>query len=1019
MKVRFIIDRFCWIVGLLSLLCGLSAASANPGQEDWKTLETPHFLIHFDAEHKVLAQRLAAIAENVYSLTTSWLQWQPRDKTEVVLDDSLDLSNGSATPLPFNRSTIYLQAPDSGELISNEPWLEQVFTHEFIHIVHMDQATRFPGGLRKIFGRILFSFPQIFSPKWVVEGLAVYGETDQEKGFGRGQSAFYEAMMRTEVMSGVRSLTELSYHGYQGTNWPRGQVYLYGYYFFEFIESTYGRDKIIAYINNWNNNIVPWRMDARAQQVFGVTGKALWSQFSAWLHEKFDPQIELLAARQQATSVITSAPDNVVSNPVWLDNGDFYYYEDDGSSPARIVRLNAEGEQTIDEVDGFLMFDVNQSGDILLSRLEICDEDYLYADLYLWNQEDKDWDRLTHCGRYTRAVWSRDGQQIAVVRKGDGTASLELLDRQRLVENRSLLGSRFELENPATDFELLSNLAIGDTIGQLDWSPDGRFLVATVKRQQSGWNLERFDLGQRRWQTLTQDAQIQRVPHLSRDGRSVYYVADSLLDAETQTHQLAVMSLDLDTLSSTRLSISPTATLEFAVSPDERRIRRVDYTAEGKQILEQALSPAGQRPVLAEDTESSLRPADRAEQTAVVSAGNEMLVKAIPTKENAAQEQEDVSQVQAFVNSDAYFPEQYDQLKNYNPLLSMRPRAWWIWLTSDSIDNTSAQLIVDGADARNHHFWQAAPSVFFDKETLGGSLSYIYKNRFALIATRDVETVQDEDEEKDRPSIWDLEERLQAIYIQPFSSLSQRLYFSLGLATESIERRVQRDDNSIARSSRRDNLAGLSVTWDTTQRFLYSISPESGRTLKFNGEQYGVIEEGTFDGLMTYLDWREYLSLGQSHVLALRWVEGRAEDDTEGFRLGGSSDDFATVAGAIGFGRNEFMLRGYDDNIDELAGQRLRLGSVEWRIPLFEHYDGFFIPPLGVGRGSMAVFVDGGATWDDDEDPDYLYGAGVEFSPQLLIGYDNLSLNTSFGMAYGFDQALGDVQFYFRLGLLL
>ena len=249
---------------------------------EWRTLETLHFSIHFQSRHLAFAQRMAAIAEHVYGNTTQWLQWEPRDKTDIVINDAFDGSNGGASPFPYNRFFVYMNAPVEGQLLTNAPWLEQVFTHEFIHVLHLDQASKFPGFLRKVLGRQFFTFPQIFSPKWVIEGIAVYGETDHAKRIGRGQSAMYDAMMRAEVMNGLRSVTEVSYHGYQGTDWPQGQVYLYGYYFFEFLEARYGKEKVVEYIRNWNKNIVPWRMDARAQQVLKVSGEILWEQYTEY-----------------------------------------------------------------------------------------------------------------------------------------------------------------------------------------------------------------------------------------------------------------------------------------------------------------------------------------------------------------------------------------------------------------------------------------------------------------------------------------------------------------------------------------------------------------------------------------------------------------------------------------------------------------------------------------------------------------------------------------------------------------
>ena len=44
------------------------------------------------------------------------------------------------------------------------------------------------------------SYPQ---PDWLIEGLAVYHETDRARGIGRGQSSYFDMLMRMEVARGV------------------------------------------------------------------------------------------------------------------------------------------------------------------------------------------------------------------------------------------------------------------------------------------------------------------------------------------------------------------------------------------------------------------------------------------------------------------------------------------------------------------------------------------------------------------------------------------------------------------------------------------------------------------------------------------------------------------------------------------------------------------------------------------------------------------------------------------------
>ncbi len=935
--------------------------------EDWQTLDTAHFRIHFESQHQAFAQRLAAIAEVVYRKTSLWLEWQPASKTEVVLLDTIDASNGAATPIPYNRTFLYMTAPADGQLKGNEPWLEQVFLHEYVHLLHLDQAGGVPGVLRKIFGRQFFTFPQIFSPSWVTEGLAVYAETDHQKGFGRGQSAIYDAMMRAEVMNGVRSLTELSYHGYFGTDWPQGQVYLYGYYFFEFLAETHGEETVIRYIRNWNRNIIPWRMDARARQTTGLTGEALWDKFVDYLNNKFAPTITLLKSRQPESQSILFENGHVLANPRFAPDGNFYFYANDGRSMPEILRTNGEKTEEVDGINGFIGFDINSHGDILLTRYEVCDNTRIFADLYLQAAGDSGWRRLTECGRYARAYWSQDGRQIAAVQLDEGRTRLVLLDRD------------------GNQTETVSEFGFGDVLGELAWSPDGKRLVAAIKRQRTGWNLELLDIESKSWKLLTQDVHLQSMPRFTPDGSAIDFIADFPIAAanEKRIHNLYRMNLSDQSLQ--RLTSTTTAVLDYAVTPSGNQVRLLEYTANGQRIVEHSLNP---------EAAGVVKP-----------AGNSEMAEAT---------------VAAIANSTEFQPGQYRDIDSYTPWSSMRPRSWWAWLNVDGDNNDSVGFLVDGTDALGMHHWQAAPVVFLDKEELGGSLLYIFNSRLAFTYTDYIEAIRDFDDDRpDLPEVWDRERRLQMVYQQPFSSLRQSFQVNFGVAGEQITRHFVDQDDSEETLKVEDYLLGLSFTWDTTEWYLHSVSPEDGRRLILTAENYDALDDGAQEGWLAVADWREYLSIYNNHVLAVRWVEGRSDDTTFGFQLGGYVDSFADLGGPIGFGKNEYRLRGYEDGLRALRGQNIRVISTEWRMPLGEYFDGFFVPPIGLAKSSLAIFAETGTAWDDGEPETYYSSAGVEISPTILLGYDTFSLAMSFGAAYGFDNDLGGTELYLRLGLYL
>src|SRR5258707_14162715 len=93
----------------------------------------------------------------------------------VIIVDQTDISNGWASPEPYNVIEITAAAPSGQSTVGNtDDWLRLVFSHEYTHIVHLDKARGWIGGLREVFGRPPLLYPNPFLPLWPIEGIATY-----------------------------------------------------------------------------------------------------------------------------------------------------------------------------------------------------------------------------------------------------------------------------------------------------------------------------------------------------------------------------------------------------------------------------------------------------------------------------------------------------------------------------------------------------------------------------------------------------------------------------------------------------------------------------------------------------------------------------------------------------------------------------------------------------------------------------------------------------------------------------
>jgi len=492
---------------LLFLIFISSSTYAIDPRLHWNTIESANFYIHYADGYELLAQKTANSAEKAHTLLSPQLNWQPLDKTHLVLSDETDTANGYATPINFNRSVLFVAPPDSTNGLEDfDDWLETLIIHEYTHILHLDKVNGAADYTRTVLGRQFLLFPNVYQPGWFTEGLATYHETSKQKGIGRGQSSLFKMMMRSEVENGIKPANQVNL---PIRSWPMGNVYyLYGVHFYQFIEEKYGKKGISALIENYSDNIIPFMINTNAQQVFEKDIDELWEEFSIWLNKKYKPEI---TAQQKSILVEGNKLTDIGYNTKYLDSnksGEIYYVANGAFEHAQLIHRVNNKDNIVAEVHNRAQINSHQKSGVLIIQNEYCDEYNLNSDLYVIENSDSKIRRLTECGRYRSASWSADGEHIIAVKTDKGISQLLLLNKQG---------------------ESIKELWQGkdtDIVTQIKNAPIENKIIAAVFRTGKGWNIEEFNLDTLQWRFITNDDYIDMYPSYSDAGKSILFSSE-------------------------------------------------------------------------------------------------------------------------------------------------------------------------------------------------------------------------------------------------------------------------------------------------------------------------------------------------------------------------------------------------------------------------------------------------------------------------------------------------------------
>lgn len=291
-------------------------AIATPVSAQFQTIETDRLsIVYPGGAESFLIPYLGRTFENSFKFQTKVLGFDPKEKVNLLLVDFSDGGNASAGAVPYNGMTFQMSPLSYAyETFAANERMNTYMNHELVHVTTLDAAAGSERFFRGLFrGKvvpeadhpesILYFFltaARNASPRWYMEGSAVFFDTWMAGGIGRAQGSYDEMVFRSMVKDKSHFYDPLGLVA-EGTKVDfqvGANAYLYGTRFITWLGLQYSPAKVAEWIGRRPGSKAYYA--ANFKHVFGKSLDAAWQDWIAW--EKGFQQKNLEAIRKFPTT---------------------------------------------------------------------------------------------------------------------------------------------------------------------------------------------------------------------------------------------------------------------------------------------------------------------------------------------------------------------------------------------------------------------------------------------------------------------------------------------------------------------------------------------------------------------------------------------------------------------------------------------------------------------------------------------------------------------------------------------
>ena len=491
---------------------------------NWKTIETRHFLVHFHSGEERSAREIANVAEEVYGPITQMYRHEPDSKVSLVIRDHDDYSNGAAY---FYDNKIELWAPSLDfELRGTHPWIRDVVSHEFTHIVQIQTAMKlgrtFPALYFQWLGYeserrsdVLYGYPNAIVsyplsafvvPAWFAEGVAQFNHPSLTYDYW---DSHRDMILRMYMLEG-NPLTWEEMAVFGKTSLGNESSYNAGFSIVSYVAETYGAEKLKE-ISSALSSLPRVTIDGAVSKALGISGEELYERWKQAKIEQYRQVGDRIKAKRVEGELIekvgfgnsfpTFTPDGKKLAYVSNKNEDYFrlssvYLYDLETKTSSKLDLRARSTLSFSPDGKYLYYSKLSRKNGFWANL---------YDLYRYDITKEKDERLTYGLRAWNPKLSSDGKKLAFAYGGDGTVNLGVCDAD------------------GKNVRQVTRFVNGEQVYTPQWSPDGAAIafgfssddkqsVAIVNEDGTGFKV------------LVRGVDA-RNPAFSRDGKCLVYSA--------------------------------------------------------------------------------------------------------------------------------------------------------------------------------------------------------------------------------------------------------------------------------------------------------------------------------------------------------------------------------------------------------------------------------------------------------------------------------------------------------------